>query len=394
MVILRTLLVVAVNHGWIIEQLDVNNVFLHGDLNEEVYMQVLQGYSHKLPLNTVFKLKKSLYGLKQANRQCQTFITLLVYVDDILIACNDKSFIEHIKANLNTKFSIKDLGPLHYYSGIEFLRNKDGLALTQRKYALDLVTYFGLLDTKPSAVLHDPNKKLSSDNGDSLPDPSFYKALVRKLLYLTIIRPDLAFAKEALRSCLISWQSKKQTVVSRSSTKAEYRALADSTHERFYLFIWKPCLQKKRFTKVKTASTPIETQKPLLKDENGEEVDVHMHRYLKGQPKLGLWYPKNYPFDLVAYTGSDYAGASLDRKSTTGGYQFLGCRLISWQCMKQIVVANITIEAEYVVASSYYGQVLWIQNQLLDYGVFEMKLELMLVKVNAARHKLTTAGES
>ncbi|GKC23319.1 putative ribonuclease H-like domain-containing protein [Tanacetum coccineum] len=100
----------------------------------------------------------------------------------------------------------------------------------------------------------------------------------------------------------------------------------------------------------------------------------HLHavkrifRYLKGQPKLGLWYPKDSPFDLVAYTDSDYAGASLDRKSTTGGCQFLGCRLISWQCKKQTVVANSTTEAEYVAASSCCGQVLWIQNQLLDYG--------------------------
>ncbi|GJV59619.1 putative ribonuclease H-like domain-containing protein [Tanacetum coccineum] len=79
--------------------------------------------------------------------------------------------------------------------------------------------------------------------------------------------------------------------------------------------------------------------------------------YLKGQPKLGLWYPKDSPFDLVAYTDSDYAGASLDRKSTTGGFQFLGCRLISWQCKKQTVVAvvaNSATEAEYVAASSCY----------------------------------------
>ncbi|GJT57090.1 hypothetical protein Tco_0992144, partial [Tanacetum coccineum] len=186
-------------------------------------------------------------------------------------------------------------------------------------------------------------------------------------------------------------------------------------------------LKKFGFTDVKTASTPMETQKPLLKDEDGKEVDVHLYRsmigslmyltssrpdimfvvcacaryqvnpkvshlhavkrifrYLKGQPKLGLWYPKDSPFDLVAYTDSDYAGASLDRKSTTGGCQFLGCRLISWQCKKQTVVANSTTEAEYckkqtvvanstteaeyVAASSCCGQVLWIQNQLLDYG--------------------------
>ncbi|GJU57067.1 putative ribonuclease H-like domain-containing protein [Tanacetum coccineum] len=152
-------------------------------------------------------------------------------------------------------------------------------------------------------------------------------------------------------------------------------------------------LKKFGFTDVKIASTPMETQKPLLKDEDGKEVDVYLYRsiigslmyltssrpdvmfalcacaryqvnpkvshfhvvkrifrYLKGQPKLGLYYPKNSPFDLVAYTDSDYAGASLYRKSTTGGCQFLGCRLISWQCKKQTIVSISTTEAEYVVA--------------------------------------------
>ncbi|GJR66256.1 retrovirus-related pol polyprotein from transposon TNT 1-94 [Tanacetum coccineum] len=170
-------------------------------------------------------------------------------------------------------------------------------------------------------------------------------------------------------------------------------------------------LKKFGFSTVKTASTPMETSKPLLKDAEAEDVDVHLYRsmigslmyltssrpdimfdvcacarfqvtpkvshlhavkrifrYLKGQPKLGLWYPKDSPFDLEAYTDSDYAGASLDRKSTTGGCQFLGSRLISWQCKKQTIVANSTTEAEYVTAASCCGQVLSIQNQMLDYG--------------------------
>nr|GEW28981.1 hypothetical protein [Tanacetum cinerariifolium] len=95
--------------------------------------------------------------------------------------------------------------------------------------------------------------------------------------------------------------------------------------------------------------------------------------YLKGQPKLGLWYPKDSPFDLVVYTDSDYAGASLDKKSTTGGCQFLRYRLISWQYKKQTVVANSITEAEYVDASSCCEQVLWIQNPLLDYGHIEIR---------------------
>ncbi|GJR94543.1 putative reverse transcriptase, RNA-dependent DNA polymerase [Tanacetum coccineum] len=124
-------------------------------------------------------------------------------------------------------------------------------------------------------------------------------------------------------------------------------------------------LKKFSFSDVKTASTPMETHKPLLKDADvmclvlilsqlkfqSLHAMKRIFRYLKGQPKLGLWYPKDSPFDLVAYTDSDYAGASLDRKSTTGGCQFLGCRLISWQCKKQTVVANSITEAEYIAAS-------------------------------------------
>nr|GEY26310.1 uncharacterized mitochondrial protein AtMg00810-like [Tanacetum cinerariifolium] len=146
------------------------------------------------------------------------------------------------------------------------------------------------------------------------------------------------------------------------------------------------------------ASTPIETHKPLMKDEGAADVDIHLYRsmigslmylkasrpdimfavcacsrfqvtlkllhlhavkrifrYLKGQPKLGLWYLRDSPFDLEAYSDSDYAGANLNRKSTIGGCQFLGRRLISWQCKKQTIVATSTIEVEYVAAVNYYG---------------------------------------
>ncbi|GKE45795.1 hypothetical protein Tco_1473079 [Tanacetum coccineum] len=114
----------------------------------------------------------------------------------------------------------------------------------------------------------------------------------------------------------------------------------------------------------------------------------HLHdvkrifRYLKGQPKLGLWYRKDSPFDLVAYIDSDYAVEILDRKSTTGVCQFLRCRLISWQCKKQTMVANSTTKAEYVAASSCCGQVLWIQNQLLDDGDSNEKKLIQMIKIH------------
>ncbi|GJU24135.1 putative ribonuclease H-like domain-containing protein [Tanacetum coccineum] len=180
-------------------------------------------------------------------------------------------------------------------------------------------------------------------------------------------------------------------------------------------------IDKTVFIKKDKASLPIETNKALLKDEEAEDVDVHLYRlmigslmyliasrpdimfavcacarfqvtpkvshlyavkrifrYLKDQPKLGLWYPKDSPFDLEAFLDSDYAGASLDRKSTTGGCQFLGKRLISWQCKKQTIIANSTTEAEYVAAANCCGQVLWIQNQMLNYGFNFMNTKIYI----------------
>ncbi|GJZ75604.1 putative ribonuclease H-like domain-containing protein, partial [Tanacetum coccineum] len=154
-------------------------------------------------------------------------------------------------------------------------------------------------------------------------------------------------------------------------------------------------LKKFDFASVKTVSTPIETQKSLTKDEEAADVDVHLYRsmigslmyltasrpdimYLKGKPKLGLWYPRVSSFDLEAYSDGDYAGANLNRKSTTGGCQFLGRRLISWQCKKQTIMATSTTEAEYVAAANCCGQVLWIQNQMLDYGFNFMNTEIYI----------------
>ncbi|GKB00356.1 hypothetical protein Tco_0828349 [Tanacetum coccineum] len=170
-------------------------------------------------------------------------------------------------------------------------------------------------------------------------------------------------------------------------------------------------LKKFDLVNVKAAITPMETKLPLTKDEEAFDVDVHLYRsmigslmyltasrpdimyavcvcsrfqvtpktshlnavkrifkYLKGKPNLGLWYPRDSPLDLEAFSDSDYGGSNLDRKSTTGGCQFLGQRLISWQCKKQTIVATSTTEAEYVAAAHCCGQVLWVQNQLLDYG--------------------------
>ncbi|GJU38914.1 putative ribonuclease H-like domain-containing protein [Tanacetum coccineum] len=126
-------------------------------------------------------------------------------------------------------------------------------------------------------------------------------------------------------------------------------------------------LKKFGFSDLKSANTPMDRENPWGKDGTGKDVDLHLHqvtpkechlhavkrifRYLKGHPKLGLWYPKESPFDLVAYSDSDYGGASQDRKSTTRGCQFFGRLFISWQCKKQTIVATSTTKAEYVASA-------------------------------------------
>ncbi|GKE05118.1 hypothetical protein Tco_1397136 [Tanacetum coccineum] len=163
----------------------------------------------------------------------------------------------------------------------------------------------------------------------------------------------------------------------------------------------------------------LKVEESLGKDEEGEDVDVHLYRsmigclmyltasrpdimfavclcarfqvtpkvshlhavkrifrYLKHQPNLGLWYPKDSPFHLEAFSDSDYAGDNHDRRSTSGGCQYLGRRLVSWQCKKQTIVAISSTEAEYVAAASCCAQVLWMQNQLLDYGFNFMNTEI------------------
>ncbi|GJS40114.1 putative ribonuclease H-like domain-containing protein [Tanacetum coccineum] len=133
-------------------------------------------------------------------------------------------------------------------------------------------------------------------------------------------------------------------------------------------------LKKFDFWSIRTATTPIESNKPLVKDEDGEDVDVHVYISMIGSlmyltaSRRDIMFAVDSPFELEAFSDSDYGGASLDRKSTTGGCQFLGRRLISWQCKKQTMVSNFTTEAEYVPAANCCGQVLWIQNQMMDYG--------------------------
>ena len=188
MVSVKCLLAMATIKGWYLGQLDVNNAFLHGDLSEEVYMAFPPGFHSQG--EQVCKLNKSLYGLKQASRQwfakfsstliqdlgfvqskadyslftrqkSESFLILLVYVDDVLLASNNKVEVDEFKLLLNHKFKLKDLGDLRYFLGLEVARLDQGIALCQRKHALEVLSDAGFLGCKPAKIPMEKNVKLS-----------------------------------------------------------------------------------------------------------------------------------------------------------------------------------------------------------------------------------------
>ncbi|GJW21165.1 ribonuclease H-like domain-containing protein [Tanacetum coccineum] len=186
----RCMLNVDMCNHWDLFQLDINNAFFYGDLSKDVYMTLLPGFDNDN--SKVCKLNKSLYGLKQAPRSDNVFIVLLVYVDDIVIICNDLSEIEKFKKFLKFKFQIKDLGKLKYFMGIEVLDNKDEICLSQRKYCLELFYEFGLLATKHIDTPLPENATLNyveTEDDHLLVNVGNYQKLVGKLIYVTNTKP-------------------------------------------------------------------------------------------------------------------------------------------------------------------------------------------------------------
>ncbi|XP_073017753.1 uncharacterized protein [Primulina eburnea] len=273
LVTVRSLLALAAVHGWHLMQLDVNNAFLHGDLSEEVYMYLPLGYQVKgesLPSHVVCKLHKSLYSLKQASRQWYTkFSSTLLR---IVIATNDEAEARALKILFNDQFKLEDLSDLKYFLGIEVARLKRGIYICQRHYALQLLTDTGLLGCKPRTTPMDVNLKLTHDDGELLPDSFLYRKLVvysvlkyikgtagqglfnsssSNLKLSLFIDSDWAACSDTRRSnfsgfcvllgdSIISWKSKKQHTVSKSSAEAEYRSMANGTCE----VVWMLCLLK------------------------------------------------------------------------------------------------------------------------------------------------------
>ncbi|GKA84810.1 ribonuclease H-like domain-containing protein [Tanacetum coccineum] len=268
-VTVRCILSLVVHNSWPVYQLDINNAFLYGDLVEDIYMSLPDGYFSKDDTR-VCKLVKSLYGLKQAPRKwnekltsvllenkfeqskndfslftkCKhrIIIVLLVYVDDIVITGNNLEEINKFKIFLSSKFMIKDMGKLKYFLGIEILESGNGICLNQMKYCLELLAEIGMLACKPCGTPIEPKEGVVKTSKIKVVDTDYpltrinnYQKLVGKLIYLTHTRPDISYAVHVLSKNLVSWKSKKQSMLSKSSAEAEYRAMNSVTCEVMWI---------------------------------------------------------------------------------------------------------------------------------------------------------------
>nr|GEX23055.1 reverse transcriptase domain-containing protein [Tanacetum cinerariifolium] len=402
---IRLFLAYVLFMGFIVYQMDVKSAFLYGTIEEEVYVFQPSGFEDPYFPDKVYKVEKALYCLHQAPRALyETLSTYLlknrfrrgiinktlfikkdkgdiilvqVYVDDIIFGSTKKSLCTEFKELMHKKFQMSSMRELTFFLGFQVMQRDDEIFICQDKYMSKILKKFDFYLVKTASTPIKTNKALLKDEE-------------AENVWIEAIRLFLAYA---LFMGFIVYQIDVKSAFL-------YGTMEEEVQDKYVADI----LKKFDFYLVKIASTPIETNKALLKDKEAEDVDVHLYtsmvgslmyltasrpdimfaicacprfqvtpkvshlhavkrifRYLKGQPKLGLWYPKDSSFNLEAFSDSDYAGASLDKKSTTGGCQFLRKRLISWKCKKQTVVANSTTKVEYV-AANYCGQIIDFMN--------------------------------
>ena len=333
----RLFISIAASQQWMIHQLDIKNAFLHGDLEEEVYLEQPPGFVAQGEYGKVCRLKKALYGLKQSPRawfgkfskEIQAFgmnksekdhsvfykksaasiILLVVYVDDIVITGNDHAGISNLKAFMHSKFHTKDLGELKYFLGIEVSRSKKGMFLSQRKYVLDLLKETGKIEAKPCTTPMVPNVQLMPDDGDPFYNPERYRRVVGKLNYLTVTRPDIAYAV---------------SVVS-------------------------------QFTSAPTIKHWAALEQILC--------------YLKKAPGLGILYSSQGHTRIECFSDADWAGSKFDRRSTTGYCVFFGGNLVAWKSKKQSVVSRSSAESEYRAMAQATCEIIWIHQLLCEVGM-------------------------
>ncbi|MCH80541.1 retrovirus-related Pol polyprotein from transposon TNT 1-94, partial [Trifolium medium] len=336
-VTVRTVLTLAVTNKWSIQQLDINNAFLNGLLDEEVYMVQPPGFE-ATDKSLVCKLQRALYGLKQAPRawferlrsalvklgfvpiKCDPSlftlhvkhhtIFLLVYVDDIIITGSSNGLIQQLIHKLNSEFSLKDLGKLDYFLGIEVHHDKSGsLLLSQTKYIRDLLTKANMENANGMASPMASSIKLSKFGSNHVSDPTFFRSIVGGLHYATITRPEISYSVNKVCQFL---------------------------------------------------SFPLEEHWKAVK---------RIRRYLKGTIHHGLLIkpaPTGAPMALVGFCDADWESNPDDRRSTSGAYIYLGPNLVSWWAKKQTLVARSSAEAEYRSLAQVSAEILWMQSLLKE----------------------------
>lgn len=353
---IRMIVAIASWRNWSLWQLDVKSAFLNGPLDEEVYIDQPPGFEVKGSESKVLRLKKALYGLKQAprawNRRIDSFLTssgfqkcsvehgvyvktgnsgnillLCLYVDDLLITGSSSEEIEKVKSMLKAEFEMTDLGHLTYFLGIEFAETKEGILMHQRKYILEVLKRFNMMNCNSADIPVEANLKLGNCELEPKVDATLYRQLTGCLRFLCHSRPEISFGVG-----LIS------------------RFMADPRQSH------------------------LTAAKRIL-------------RYLKGTSDLGILFPhqkeKGRPH-LVAYTDSDWCGDQVERRSTMG-YVFLLCGApVSWCSKKQSVVALSTCEAEYISACSAACQALWILSLLAELEVLKDEAVTLLIDNKAA----------
>ena len=336
----RVLLAIAAAKGWEVHQTDVKTAFLNGELEERVY---IRPPPHVRKGNKVWLLHKALYGLKQAARQWYTKLTemfmaasyqqstvdpclffkgkegsrvfVVVHVDDALLV-GDSSAIAAAKQDMRNAFDTKDLGPAHFFLGLEIVHTAQGIWVGQSKFSRDLLAQYGMSDCKADNTPMVPHTALSRADGKPLDSTVPYAALVGSLLYLTVnTRPDLAFVVGVL--------------------------------SRFM-------------------SNPREPHWVAAK---------RVLRYLAGTTDLGLYYNCD-DSSLEAFSDADFAGSVDDRKSTSGLAVLMHGAAVMWRSKLQTVVATSTCEAEYIAAAAAAKEVLWLSKLLTELSGSFRKLVL------------------
>ncbi|XP_022032382.1 uncharacterized mitochondrial protein AtMg00810-like [Helianthus annuus] len=297
-------------YDWLLQQLDVRNAFLNGNLTEIVFMEQSPGFIDDRFPTLVCCLKKALYGLKQGH----VLVYLLVYVDDIILMGNDTTFFNTFVAKLHQEFSIKDLGALGYFLGLEVTHKNHSIFLTQTKYAYDILARAGLVDAKPVTTPLSSTEVFLS-KGELFHDPILYKSLVGALQYLTITRPDL--------SCAVNQASQHL----QSPTVSHFQSV-----------------------------------KRIL-------------RYVKGTFAFGLHFSKESTPTLLGYSDVDWARCIETRRCSYGYSIYLGGNLVSWSAKKQPTVARSSCESEYRAMANTATKIIWLTHLLRELHALPMDVQ-------------------